>query len=478
LTVKTLVRLIPVLVAVVGALALALWLRADPVKDLPMRLEVAGNRPADDFDTKFPGEFLASGLEAPKDLPGMWPNFRGENYDAVSPDETPLARTWPADGPKHLWQTPVGSGCAGAAILNGRVFLTDYDEAKQSDVVRCLSLADGRELWRRWYEVPIESTDGGITRTVPAVTNRVLVSLGPKLHVMALSTATGSFLWGIDMVKQYKTKVPNWNAGQCPLIDRDRLILAPAGDQVLMTAIDLDTGEPVWRTPNTHHWKMTHSSVIPMTFKETRMYLYVASGGITAVASEDGEGFKAGDVLWQRDDWTVPFANVPSPVVLGGGHILLSGGFGGGSMLLKLKQEGGKFSTDILWRFEGSKEFAAEQQTPVAFKGYLYTILPKDAGTLAEQLVCVDSSGKRAWESGPKNRFGLGPYLIADGLLFVMSEKGQLTIAEAAADGYKPLATAKIFDAVDAWGPMAIAGGRLIVRDQTRMVCLDVRKPQ
>jgi outer membrane protein assembly factor BamB len=198
------------------------------------------------------------------------------------------------------------------------------------------------------------------------------------------------------------------------------------------------------------------------------------------VAGDDGEGYKAGDILWERDDWTVPFANVPSPVVLGGGHLLLTGGYGGGSMLLKLSKEGAKFSTSIVWRFKESKEFATEQHTPIPYKGYLYAVLPKDAGAVASQLVCVDSSGKRVWESGRENRFGLGPYLIADGLIFVLSEEGQLTIAEATADGYKPLATANVFNgkAEEAWAPMALAGGRLIVRDLHRLICLDVSKAQ
>ena len=74
------------------------------------------------------------------------------------------------------------------------------------------------------------------------------------------------------------------------------------------------------------------------------------------------------------------------------------------------------------------------------------------------------------------NRFGLGPFMIADKKIFVMDDSGNLTMAQAAPDGFKPLAKAKVLDGHDSWGPMAIAGGRLIVRDLTRMVCLDLRK--
>ena len=49
-----------------------------------------------------------------------------------------------------------------------------------------------------------------------------------------------------------------------------------------------------------------------------------------------------------------------------------------------------------------------------------------------------------------------------------------VTVAEAKPDGWKLLAEAKVLNGHDAWGPMAMAEGRLIVRDLTEMVCLDV----
>ena len=42
----------------------------------------------------------------------------------------------------------------------------------ESDVLRCLSLADGREIWRRWYRTGAKRNHG-VSRTVPAVTERL-----------------------------------------------------------------------------------------------------------------------------------------------------------------------------------------------------------------------------------------------------------------------------------------------------------------
>ena len=72
-----------------------------------------------------------------------------------------------------------------------------------------------------------------MSRTVPAVTDKYLVALGPKCHVSCLDPATGKPYWLIDLVWQFGATVPPWYAGQCPLIDGDRAILAPGGDALL-----------------------------------------------------------------------------------------------------------------------------------------------------------------------------------------------------------------------------------------------------
>jgi len=89
--------------------------------------------------------------------------------------------------------------------------------------------------------------------------------------------------------------------------------------------------------------------------------------------------------------------------------------------------------------------------------------------------VCLDLDGNEQWNSGDL-KFEHGPYMIADDLIFALSGHGLLAVAEATHEAFRPLAQYQVFeDAVDAWGPMAMVSGRLIVRDMTRMVCLDVR---
>jgi len=453
---------IPGVAALAGAVALALWLASGPKEsEFRIRPLQAAKPPVSTTETAVDLRgVLVKGDGSPADLPGAWPGFRGPGRNAVSPENIPLARGWPEAGPPVLWEIDVSEGYAGAAVLAGRVYVHDYDHAEQADVIRCLSLADGKDIWRYSYKVPIKRNHG-MSRTVPAVTEKYVVALGPKCHVTCLDSITGQHKWSFDLVREFGTKVPPWYAGQCPLIEGDRAIIAPAGKEVLMMAVDCETGEIAWRTPNPDGWEMTHSSIAPAQFNGRRMYVYCGSGGVVGVSAQDGS------VLWKTTDWKIRIANVPTPVPVGNGRIFLCGGYNSGSMMLQLKEENGAIAAEPLFRLK-PKTFGSDQQTPILYDGHIYGVIPNGL------LVCLDLDGKQLCASGSTRTFGIGPYMIADGKIFAINDTGVLTLAEATPQGYKELARAEVLPGRESWGPMAIAGGRLIARDLTKMVCLDV----
>ena len=111
------------------------------------------------------------------EIPGSWPTFRGAAYDNISTEPVKLLERWPAAGPKVLWSLDLGMGYAGAAIHKGRVYVLDYDETAKEDALRCFSLDDGKEIWRLSYKVMIKQYHG-FSRTVPAVSDRYVVTIG------------------------------------------------------------------------------------------------------------------------------------------------------------------------------------------------------------------------------------------------------------------------------------------------------------
>ena len=147
-----------------------------------------------------------------------WPQFRGPNRDGISA-ETGLLRAWPEGGPEVLWATQLGQGYSAAAIHDGKVYFNDYDEATSEFLVRCLTLDEGKELWR-FKEVRRIRPNHGITRSVPATDGKYVFSLDPKAVLHALDAETGKEIWRKNFVQDYGSQIPPWYNGQNPLIRR------------------------------------------------------------------------------------------------------------------------------------------------------------------------------------------------------------------------------------------------------------------
>lgn len=464
-----------ILWSVVTVLAILLfwWMFRDPTRKFAESMPGADNRGGDSTmvgpAVKI-GEQFQQFATSTSALKGTWTRFRGADYDNIVKNSVPLKSSWSGNEPEIKWSVDLGEGHAGPAIYEGKVYVMDYDEAAREDALRCFSLENGQELWRRSYKVSLKRNHG-MSRTVPAVTADYILTIGPRCHVMCVKRETGDLVWGLDMVQQYQTEVPLWFTGQCPMIDGNKAILAPGGTSV-MIAVDMATGKVLWETPNPGGIKMSHSSIMPWTFNGKKMYVYSAVGAVLAVSAE---GPDEGKILWMSTAWNHAVV-APAPVCFPDGKVFLTAGYGAGSMMIKVSQAGSEYKVDVLKQYAPKDGMACEQQTPVIWDGMMLGIQPKDAGSLRNQLVCVspDDVMKVVWTSGKDGRFGLGPYLIADQKMYILDDEGTLTMIKPDKRKYAQLAQKKLFDGADAWGPMALADGFLMLRDSKKMYCVKV----
>ncbi len=475
--------LVGLMVATVGSV-MAFWFKAAPTMKVEKRLtdfaaeQRAGtlrisstNSPAPVAEDVVDIRGVFEKLDGrPGRSSASWPRFRGADGSNLSSSGPPLAERWGNKGPPLLWSAALSEGHSGPAVWNGCVYIMDYDEKREGDMLRCFSLDDGKEIWCRWYRAPTKRNHG-VSRTVPAVTEQFIVTMGPRCHVMCVDRATGEFRWGIDLVVEHGTDVPLWYAGQCPLIEDGVAVLAPCGKKALLIGVDCATGKILWETPNTDHWKMSHSSIIPMTLLGRRMYVYGALGGAVGISAE---GSDRGKVLWKSSEWIHSVLS-PSAVEVDDRRVFLTAGYGGGSMMIGLMKEGETVRAETLFRLEKTV-FSSEQHTPVLYRGCLFGILPKDAADLRAQFACLSPDGKLVWTSGKMERFGLGPFLFADEKVFILNDNGELTLIRASLRGYERLDRARVLQGRDAWAPMALVDGKLLLRDSEHLICLDVRK--
>jgi outer membrane protein assembly factor BamB len=459
--------------ALIFVIALVWWNFSKPKVEVAMSAPGMDNREASVSANEFIniGEFFERFFSTEAALTETWPRFRGVDYDNIKKSGQPLIDKFNND-PKIQWSVELGEGHAGPSVYKGLVYVMDYDEEQKADMLRCFALKDGKEVWRRWYNVNIKRNHG-MSRTIPAVTEKYILTIGPRSHVMCMDRKTGNLLWGINVEQEYGTEVPFWYTGQCPMIDNDKAIIATGGKSLLI-AVDCATGEIVWETPNTNKLKMSHASIMPWTLNGTRMYVYSAVGGVLGIAAD---GPDEGKVLWESLKWGCSVV-APSPVCFPDGKLFLTAGYGAGSMVFQVSEAGGNFSIEKLYEYKPKDGLASEQQTPVVYDGMVYGIMPKDGGTLRNQFICVNPSdfSNVVWSSGKTNRFGLGPYMIADGKFFILNDDGMLSIVQPSKTEFVLMDQIQVFEGHDAWAPLAIADGYLLLRDDHTMMCLDISK--
>ena len=468
--------LITVGVAVIYLIVLVGWQVYTPADNFSLQEPGADNRPegsARKADDVVVGEFFMKYDEntgdAVSNLKGQWVGFRGANRDNIikTSDQINVSQDF-----QEMWSFETGEGHAAPVIFKGKVYVMDYDETLMSDMLRCFSLETGKELWRRWYRLRIKRNHG-FSRTIPAVGDGYVITIGTEGHVMCCDPDTGDMKWTLDMKKEFATEVPFWYTGQCPLVYNGMLVVAPAGEEVLLAGVDVKNGEIRWTTPNAVKYKMSHSSVMPMELGGKQTYVYVGVGGVCGVSAEDVD---RGALLWSANKWQ-PSVVAPSPLRLSSNKIFLVAGYGTGGALLQVDRSGNKWIATVLEQYKSDKGLSAEQQTPILYNGMIISILPKDAGGNREKLVMYAPTDLHSpvWRSAADEKFGLGPFIVINQYLFAFNEGGELFVYEIEQRSMKLIKRQVVMeDGIDAWGPMAYADGMLIVRDAHHVKCIKV----
>jgi len=400
-----------------------------------------------------------------------WPSIYGPHRDNTS-DQKGLLRTWPQAGPKVLWSVPMSAGFGGPAVSNGKVYLLDRDE-RVGDTLRVFDLATGKALWSYAYNAPGTFMFTG-SRTTPTVDGDRVYTSGPMGDLHAIDTTTRKPLWRKNIWRDFGggSELPRWAVVQNPLVYHDLLIVAPQTPQAGIVAYDKLTGAVKWKSAALSG---TAGYVSPSI---------IAIGGadnLVMVTASNGRGRNArggtvygfdpvtGKELWSYQGWQCPIP-VPQPVDAGEGRILVTGGYNAGTAMIKVTRTGnGQYSVAEVFK---NPEVGAHTQAPIFHQGHFYshdTVNERSDGLLAMGL-----DGRVKWSTETRPAFVRGGAILADGLLLTTDGDTRLYLVEPNPTGFKALASAEILESGDNWAPLALADGKLLVRGQKQMKCLQV----
>jgi outer membrane protein assembly factor BamB len=390
-----------------------------------------------------------------------WPQFMGPNGDGTSAEKG-LLRAWPADGPKVLWTAALGPGYGGAAIRDGKVYVLDR-VGQEKDILRCLDLGTGKEEWTFGYDAPGEVNHPG-SRSTPAVTEKYVYTIGPFGQFHCLDRATHQVVWKKNLLTDYGAKPPRWAVAQSPLLYQNLVVVAPQADQVGVVAFEQETGAEKWRSEGIG--PIGYCSPMKVTLDQVDQILIATPLGVVAVKASDGK------VLWKyAHACKIPIPNVTA---LGGGRLFVTGAYLAGSAIIQISQEGGKWEVKEL---ASINQMGGHCHPALLWQDHLYLLC--NINERSDGMVCLDLAGKVVWQTRKDPNLDKGgSILTADGLMYVMDGRtGELYIVEPSPHGFKSLSKAKLLGGKEIWGPLVLAGGKLVIRDQSQMKCVDLHAP-
>jgi outer membrane protein assembly factor BamB len=389
-----------------------------------------------------------------------WPQYLGPERNGVY-SGPPLAETWPASGPPKVWQKSVGEGFAGPVVVGERVIL--FHRVKSEEVVEALDARTGNTQWRYAYKTAYRDDFGFDEgpRAVPVVVNGRVYTFGAEGQLHAVDVATGKGVWSVDTMRRFGVRKGFFGAAGSPLVEDGRVIAniggMDGGKGAGIVAFNAETGAVLWTA--TDH-QASYSSPVGATFGGRRHAVFFTRNGIVALDPATGA------VLFQRP-WrsrSASSVNAATPLIIGD-VIFASATYETGAVALRVN------GTQLTELWSSDDVMSNHYATSVYADGYLYGFHGRQEFDPSFRAVDL-KTGAVKWKV---DRYHAGSVTLVGNRLLIARETGELVLAAASPDAFRPLAKAQVLRATVRALP-AVSDGFVYLRNENTLVCLDLRK--
>lgn len=404
---------------------------------------------------------LVASVMAQSDSASDWPQLLGPKRNGISA-ETGLLDRIPKNGPKEHWRVPGGVGMSGLALRGDRA-VTLIQKAKQQWLI-ALDAKSGKTLWESPLAPEYQNPMGNGPRATPTIAGDLVFAFTGEGILSAHRFADGKPLWSHHVVKELGGKEAEYGMACSPLVVGEQVIVTAGAPKGTLVAFEAKSGKQLWTAGSD---PAGYSS--PALLNVGGRSQLVAFTGSSALGVDPAKG----TVLWRYPFKTNYECNIATPLEIKG-QLFLSAGENHGSVLLDLKPDGDKFTLSEVWDSFGPKSFLRnEWQTSMLLDGHLYGMDNVGGAGPITHLTCIDAAtGDRKWQQA---RFGKGNLIAADGKLWITTMAGELVLVRATPERYEELGRATILGSTRQ--ALALSNGRLFLRDDKEIVCLDARKP-
>jgi len=391
-----------------------------------------------------------------------WPQFMGPLRDGRAP-AGPFRTDWDKNPPKRVWSVPTGGGYSSLAVVGGRLYTQDRNGSDER--VRCLDAATGAPVWEYAYPADYANLSYAAgPRATPTVEGNRVYVVGATGAFLCLESPAAAgqpprVVWRHDLPAEFRAKLPAWGYAGSPLIEADTVIVQPGGKDGSVAAFDKATGAVRWKAGSN---PPGYSSPVAATAQGTRVVFAFTGDALLCVHAGTGE--MIGSLAWAAQSE----GNIATPLVLDD-YVFVSSAYGMGCALLRVKPDGGRLKLETVYS-RRNKPLRTHHSTAVAVGEYLYGF-----DTEQGRLTCfnyVRGAEVEEWEAvGVKK----GSLILAGKHLVILTQNGDLILAEANPAEYRPVATVRTgFTGSDNWALPVLLDGRLYLRGTDTIICYDV----
>ena len=390
-----------------------------------------------------------------------WPIFLGPRRNGTS-RETGLLKDWPADGPPIVWERPVGEGYSAPVASRGRLVI--FHRVRNNEIIECLDAQDASKVYWK-HEYPTRYVDryryNGGPRSSPTIDGDRVYTYGAEGTLTCLDFETGRSIWQRHVNNDYHVPQGFFGVATAPVIEGNLLLLNVGGPNGAgVVAFDIDTGKTVWKTSND---EASYSTPIVATVHGERLAIFYTADGLLVLEPKTG-----------AERYRYPFRSriyesaIAATPVLVDDVVFLSATYNVGAVALKLEPGGLK----EVW-----KDRLAMQNhwsTSIYHEGYLYGMDGRHER--GSNFRCIEfKTGKVVWSAG--EGLGRASFIMADGHLIAIGERGDLALIEVTPERYIEKARARVLR-YPVWTSPVLSNGLLYIRDETTMRCFDLREAQ
>ncbi|GIX03271.1 MAG: polyvinyl alcohol dehydrogenase [Planctomycetaceae bacterium] len=400
-----------------------------------------------------------------------WPQWRGPARDNKS-DYQGLNKNWEAHPPRLLGRVEgLGKGYASVSLSQNRLFTTGNTGKGQA--VICVDLDQRKVAWTQLLtkEDPKHGWDG--SRCTPTLDDGLLYVVTSDGSVACLQQDTGDVVWRRDFRDWSGRMMSGWGFSESPLVDGDRVLVTPGGEQAMIVCLNKKDGREIWRTAmkdpgGPGRPGAGYSSIVMSHAAGTKQYVQLVGRGAIGVRADDGH------LLWTYQRVANGTANIPTPLTQGD-YVFVSTGYkDGGSALLKIQRDQDHFNAEEVY-YHPADELQNHHGQMVMVGDYIYMGHGHNRGFP----VCVEwKTGKVMWNAARESRNigdGSAAITFVDGHLIFRYQSGPVALIEATPEEFrfKGAFTPVSVEGM-AWSHPVVVAGKLYLRDQNTLMIYDV----